>query len=190
MSDETSILEFRKTGDTEPQTLRLYIALFSMGSGSLCVGYAEAETSHHAGYSSHWGLVMKDNTGVVDLLDVNDLNGSKEHQIRNFNKIRKNHLKIMCEIADLRNHKNADLTRCVAADERIPGTDDRYFCRTWVVNVLESLAGHVGLYGQPAMIQRSVQHAAGEFDMQYGDVYHIVAPYGDRVRAWCDRAKI
>ncbi|KAJ8118323.1 hypothetical protein ONZ43_g4012 [Nemania bipapillata] len=163
MSNSQATFEFRKTSDTEPQAFRLYIALFPMGSGSLC----------------HWSLVLKDSTGSIDLLDINDVGGMRKHEVRDFNKMRKNHLKAICEIAHLGNDERANSVRAIAAAEEIPASGDSSFCRTWIVNVLKSLEKKgMKLHGEPETIRKAVQHAAGEFDMYYGPEYHVVAPCG------------
>ncbi|TGJ84418.1 hypothetical protein E0Z10_g4361 [Xylaria hypoxylon] len=113
----------------------------------------------------------------MNLLDANDLDGSRKHEIRDFNKIRKNHLKIICEVANLRDDESVRFVQIIAAAEKIPTSEDRFFCRTWVINVLKSLEkNHVELYGDPKTIQKATQHAAAEFDMQYGPKYFVVAP--------------
>ncbi|GAP89650.2 hypothetical protein SAMD00023353_3500610 [Rosellinia necatrix] len=91
--------------------------------------------------------------------------------------MRKNHLKIICEIANLKHDERAHIVRIVAAAEEIPTDNDSAFCRTWVINVLRSLRQNgVDLYGQPEAIQKAAQRAAGEFDMQHVVGYHVVAP--------------
>ncbi|KAI0911441.1 hypothetical protein F4823DRAFT_636359 [Ustulina deusta] len=154
-------LQFVRTDDIEPQVFRLYIALFPIGTGSVC----------------HWGLVIKDSTGATYLLDVNDVSGSRKHEVRDFNRIRKNHLKIICEIARLEDDEWVHFVRTTAAAEEFPMSGDSFFCRTWVMSVLKTLKrNHVNLYGDPKTIQRAVQHAVGEFDMQYGPEYYVLAP--------------
>ncbi|KAI1185913.1 hypothetical protein F5B17DRAFT_432114 [Nemania serpens] len=164
MADSQPLLDFRKTGDTEPRVFRLYIALFPMGSGSLC----------------HWGIVLKDSTEATDILDVTYLDGSRKHQVRDFGKLRKNHLKIICEIASVEDDEEAGIVRVTAAAEELPSALDSCFCRTWVINVLGSLQRKgIRLYGEPDTIQKAVQRAAGEFDMRYNSEYHVVAPRGE-----------
>ncbi|KAI1109970.1 hypothetical protein F5Y14DRAFT_455457 [Nemania sp. NC0429] len=164
MATSQSIPDFRKTDDTEPRVFRLYIALFPMGSGSLC----------------HWGLVLKDGTGAIEILDVNDLGGSREREVRDFVMMRKTHLKMICEIASVENDEGAGIFRATAAAEELPASQDSYFCRTWVINVLRSLRRNgIRLCGEPEMIQRAIQQAIGEFDMRYDSQYHVVAPGGD-----------
>ncbi|KAI0118930.1 hypothetical protein GGR51DRAFT_545438 [Nemania sp. FL0031] len=161
MSNSQTHLEFCKTGDTEPQTFRLYIALFPMGSGSLC----------------HWSLVLKDSAGIVDLLDANNLDGSKKHEVRDFKGMRKTHLKAICEVANLEHDEGVNLVRSTAVAEEIPASGDNSFCRTWIINVLKSLRDKgIKLHGEPEVIQKAVQHAAGELGMRYGPEYHVVAP--------------
>ncbi|KAI1128569.1 hypothetical protein F5Y10DRAFT_265068 [Nemania abortiva] len=173
MSNSQRTLEFVKTGDTEPQALRLYIALFPMGSGSLCVSGLKRLCINAT--TQHWSLVLKDSTGAIDLLDVNELDGSRKHEVRDFKGMRKNHLKAICEIANLEDDRWAKLVRDVAASEEIPTSGDNSFCRTWIINVLRSLRDKgIKLYGEPEAIQKAVQHAAGEFGMQYGPEYHVV----------------
>ncbi|KAI0539833.1 hypothetical protein GGR58DRAFT_499685 [Xylaria digitata] len=139
-----------------------------MGIGSLC----------------HWSLILVSGSGVMDLLDANDLGGWRKHQVRDFNKVRKNHLKMICEVADLKNDELVHLVRTTAAAEKIPTREDSSFCRTWVIGVLKSLKkNNVKLYGDPKMIQKAVQHVVGEVDMQYGPEYYVVAPLQDRAEA-------
>ncbi|KAI0419982.1 hypothetical protein F5X98DRAFT_372207 [Xylaria grammica] len=102
------------------------------------------------GLGLHWSLVLKDST-KVDLLDANDPGGLRKHEVSDFTEIRKNHLKIICEVANLGNEELARLVRTTAAAEKIPTSEDGYFCRTWVINVLESLQkNHVELYDDPS----------------------------------------
>ncbi|KAI0878406.1 hypothetical protein GGS24DRAFT_496960 [Hypoxylon argillaceum] len=163
MSNSQPALKFVKTGDTEPQVFRLYIAIFPLGSGSLC----------------HWSLVLKDSTGSIDLLDANDVGGSRRHEVRDFNVMRKNHLKAICEVANLENDECANSVRITAATEEIPATGDNSFCRTWAINVLKSLEKKgMKLHDEPETIRKAVQHAAGEFSMQYGPEYYILGPPG------------
>ncbi|KAJ8126564.1 hypothetical protein O1611_g7075 [Lasiodiplodia mahajangana] len=180
MSNSQTSLEFGKTADTEPQTFRLYIALFPMGSGSLCHLAFYSDCSKQSSTDTkpqHWSLVLKDSTGAIDLLDANELDGSKKHETRDFRGMRKNHLKAICEIANLENDERVNLVRATAAAEEIPARGDNSFCRTWIINVLKSLRDKgVNLHGEPEIIQKAVQRAAGEFGMQYGPEYHVVAP--------------
>lgn len=84
------------------------------------------------------------------MLDVNDLGGSSKHGVRDFGKMRKDHLKIICEIASVENDEGVSIVRLTAAAEEIPIYRDSYFCRTWVVNVLGSLRRNgIRLYGEP-----------------------------------------
>lgn len=108
--------------------------------------------------SQHWGLVVKDAAGTADLLDINDVGGSWAREVRDFDAIRKNHLKALCEIANLEeaDDENDDdeaawLVRNVAAAEEVPASrNGSGLCRTWVLNVLKSLQGRgVKLYGEP-----------------------------------------
>lgn len=83
------------------------------------------------------------------MLDVNDLGGSRNREVRDFEKMRKNHLKIICEIANVENDEEADIVRVTAATEEMPVAHDSCFCRTWVINVLGSLwRKGIRLYGE------------------------------------------
>lgn len=98
----------------------------------------------------HWSLVLKDSTGSIDLLDANDVGGSRKHEVRDFNVMRKNHLKAICEVANLENDECANSVRITAATEEIPATGDNSFCRTWAINVLKSLEKKgMKLHGEP-----------------------------------------
>ncbi|KAF2969247.1 hypothetical protein GQX73_g4354 [Xylaria multiplex] len=130
----------------------------------------------------HWSLVLAGGSGTVDLLDANDLGGWRKHEVRDFNEVRKNYLKMICEVANLGNDKLVCRVRTMAAVEKISTREDGCFCRTWVIGVLKSLKkNNVELYGDPEMIQKAVQHVVGEMEMQYGPEYYVVAP--DRAEA-------
>ncbi|KAI0816375.1 hypothetical protein GGR55DRAFT_626563 [Xylaria sp. FL0064] len=88
---------------------------------------------------------------------------------------------MICEIGRLQDDRSIRHVRGVAAAVEIPIGADRYFCRTWVMNVVKSLnENHVNLYGAPETIQRAIQLALAEFPMQYGPEYHILAPLRTR----------
>ncbi|KAI1281407.1 hypothetical protein F5Y07DRAFT_395894 [Xylaria sp. FL0933] len=183
MSDSQPTLRFVRTEDTEPQEFRLYIALFSLGIGTISVGFLPfsqdvvPERSHTDLSSKHWGLVMKDSRARTDLLDAIDLDNWTHRNVRDFNDVRRNQLHMICEIGRLQDDRSIRHVRSVADTMEIPIGADRYFCRTWVMNVVGSLnENHVNLYGAPETIQRAIQRALAEFPMQYSTEYHILAP--------------
>ncbi|KAI1302660.1 hypothetical protein F5Y03DRAFT_407806 [Xylaria venustula] len=125
----------------------------------------------------HWGLLVKDSIGVTELLDANELTGTREHRVRNFATIRTDNLKMICEIAQLNNDTWVDVVKITAARAAIPMSGDRYFCRTWLMNVLKSLQENgMVLYDEPRYIQRAVEIVNGEFSMSYSPSYHVLAP--------------
>ncbi|KAI0971696.1 hypothetical protein F4678DRAFT_461059 [Xylaria arbuscula] len=111
------------------------------------------------------------------MLDVNELPGIREYRVRDFATIPKENLKMICEIARINNDPWVSYIRSIASRVAIPMSEDRYFCRTWLINVLEALHDNgVVLHDKPGYIQRAVEINNEELRMCFGSAYYVLVP--------------